>query len=58
MSGKNANQDNSETTQNQMNHDSAAISKSNFMTRLKSIRSPIAANGKPKPSEPTETIAG
>ncbi len=58
IKGKKANQDNGETTQNQVNQ-ASAISKSNSLTlRLKRIKSPIAAKGKPKPNKPINTING
>ena len=58
INGKNANQDNGLTTQNQINQASTIINRNNLLTRLKSIKSPIAAKGKPKPSEPNKAIDG
>ncbi len=58
INGKNANQDNGLTTQNQINQASTIINRNNLLTRLKSIKSPIAAKGKPKPREPNKAIDG
>lgn len=58
INGKNANQDNGVTTQKQINQASAIIKRSNLLTRLKSMQSPIANKGKPKHNEPNKTING